>query len=91
MSNLQEYIAGTDPTNALSYLKINAAAPPGATVNFSAVSNRTYSVLYSDSLRTGSWQRLADVVARATNHLEIIRDSGYTTNRFYRLVTPTQP
>ncbi|HUR44926.1 MAG TPA: hypothetical protein VMZ27_03540, partial [Candidatus Saccharimonadales bacterium] len=90
MSNLQEYIAGTDPTNSLSYLKINASAGPSANVSFAAVSNRTYSVLYSDSLPAGFWQTLAQVPARSTNHVEVIPDPGFSTNRFYRLVTPGQ-
>src|SRR6185503_17261826 len=43
MSNRAEYLAGTDPTNAASYLKIEPAILPGAAaVRMAAVSNRTY-------------------------------------------------
>jgi hypothetical protein len=38
-----------------------------------------------------SWPRLADIAARATNRTETVVDPAYTTNRFYRLVTPQQP
>src|SRR5207248_8819027 len=46
MSNLQEYLAGTDPTNALSYLKFDAVQLAGINpglvlLSFSAVSNKT--------------------------------------------------
>jgi hypothetical protein len=35
--------------------------------------------------------KLADVVAHATNRVELITDPAPATNRFYRLVTPRQP
>ena len=92
MSNWQEYIAGTDPTNALSYLKIDSlTAGASATLSFGAISNKTYTVQYSDALNLGLWLKLADVAARATNHIEVIADPGYSTNRFYRVATPRQP
>lgn len=92
MSNRAEYIAGTDPTNALSYLKIDPV-PGGtnATLTFGAVSNRTYSVQYTDALATGQWRTLMDVAARGTNRTEAVFDPGYTSNRFYRLATPQRP
>jgi hypothetical protein len=93
MSNLQEYIAGTDPLDGQSYLKVNvAAAPGGVQVWFAAVSNRTYTVQYNDSAAGGTWLRLKDVPARETNRVETVPDSGPgVTNRFYRLVTPVLP
>ena len=92
MLNWQEYIAGTDPTNALSYLKISSiAATGGATISFGAISNKTYTVLFSDTLGTGPWFRLTDVPARTTNGVEVIVDPAYTSKRFYRLATPQQP
>jgi hypothetical protein len=65
MNNLAEYIAGTDPTNSLSYLKIeNLSAGTGPTmIRFFAVSNHTYSVLYKNTLDAGAWSRLADTPA----------------------------
>ena len=92
MMNWQEYIAGTDPTNALSYLKIEdlTAGFGSATVEFLAVSNRTYTVEFADNLSVGSWSKLADVLARATNRLEKIVDPAVRPHRFYRLRTPRQ-
>jgi hypothetical protein len=92
MSNLAEYLAGTDPTNSLSYLKIDSiVAGGGATITFGAVSNKTYSIEYTDALRAGSWSRLTDLVARPTNRTETLVDPVFTTNRFYRVATPRRP
>jgi hypothetical protein len=91
MSNWQEYVAGTDPTDASSYLQINARGGTGATLSFGAVSNKTYTVQFTDVLREAPWSKLADVPADATNRTEVLLDPGYTSNRFYRIVTPRQP
>lgn len=92
MSNRAEFIAGTDPVNPASYLKIGSiTAKAGATLLFGAISNRTYSVQYSDAVGSGVWWKLADVVARTTNRVETVVDSAYATNRVYRLATPVLP
>ena len=92
LSNWQEYVAGTDPTDASSYLKVTVLAADGsASVAFGAVSNRTYTVQFTDGLGEGAWSKLADVGARATNRVEQIQDASHGTNRFYRVVTPRQP
>ena len=92
MTNEQEYIAGTDPTDARSYLRIEAlTGNADATLTFGAVSNRTYAVQYTETLGAGFWSKLVDLPARATNRVEVVRDPGSTANRYYRLVTPRQP
>jgi hypothetical protein len=94
MSNRAEYIAGTNPTNALSYLKVDhlSSASGAATLRFLAVSNRTYTVLYCDALQASAWLRLSNVLARTTNRVEVITDpNAGNGRRFYRLVTPVQP
>lgn len=92
MNNRAEYVAGTDPTNSLSYLKIEENVVTGsATVLFSAVSNRTYSVQYTDALGTQPWQKLFDVAGRATNFVAELPDPDWRPQRFYRAVTPWQP
>ncbi len=92
MRNVDEYRAGTDPANAASYLRVDANALSGqATVQVSAVSNRTYTVQYSDSLNTGQWRKLGDIFARVTNRVETFVHPGNNTNRFYRVLLPLQP
>jgi len=92
-SNHDEFVAGTDPTNALSFLSLDLSATvgSGATLQFGAISNRTYSVLYSDTLLPNAWSKLADVFAHTNNRVASFFDPTWTTNRFYRAVTPARP
>jgi len=91
--NGQEYIAGTDPLDLASCLKVNRVTlgTGDAAIEFLAVSNHTYTVQFTDGLQPASWQRLADVPARSTNRTETVTDAGVSANRFYRLVTPRSP
>jgi hypothetical protein len=93
-TNLQEYLAGTDPLDPLSYLKIDTATVAGSTVavHFTAVAGKTYSVLYRNSLATGTWLKLADVAAQPGTGPVTVNDPAIGgTSRFYRLVTPEVP
>ena len=89
LNNRAEYLAGTDPTSDLSYLRIEQG-PGATTVSVAAVSNRTYTVQYTDALAPGVWNRLGDIVARPNNRVESFTDPGWNTNRFYRVVLPRQ-
>jgi hypothetical protein len=96
LSNEAEYIAGTDPTDPLSLLRIE---PPtlsgtGAMLRFVAVSNRTYALQARSALDEGAWTRVAEVAAVATNRTVTVLDPlppGLSTQRVYRLVTPVIP
>ena len=89
VSNRNEYLAGTDPRSTNSFLRIDSIVPgAGATLRFGAISNRTYTVQYSDGLAATNWLRLVDVLARTTNHLQTIVDAAPGTNRSYRITTP---
>jgi hypothetical protein len=94
MSDFQEYLAGTDPNDASSYLRIEwiSSGLGGTTLAFNALSNRTYSVQFKSSLNATAWLSLTNVSERATNRRETVTDSGVGIgSRFYRLVTPQQP
>jgi hypothetical protein len=96
LTNWQEYLAGTDPTNVLSYLRLERITVPGqsnvAWLEFYAAANRTYSLLYADSLPAAAWSKLTDVVAGANSRLAIVMDpSPASVRRFYRLVAPKRP
>lgn len=93
MSNSQEFLAGTDPQDPQSRLKLDAKISSVGSVNleFLAVSNHTYSVVYKDSLNDMLWSKFLDVPFRDTNWNSIIQDVTGGTNRFYRLVTPMLP
>ena len=92
VSNLAEYLAGSDPADTSSFLKLNLSTLAGQPqLSFAAASNKTYSVQYSDGLAPGPWQKLVDVFARTNNRVEAFPDPAPATNRFYRIVTPRQP
>ncbi|HXJ58495.1 MAG TPA: immunoglobulin domain-containing protein, partial [Verrucomicrobiae bacterium] len=91
--NWQEYIAGTDPTDPQSYLRLESLTPVGTVLTFEAVSNLTYAIEYTDGLAVGSrWLRLADIPARPSSGPVQVSDAHpHPTNRLYRLVTPRRP
>jgi hypothetical protein len=91
LSNRQEYLAGTDPRDALSYLKVEGLTVGSglATLEFRAVSNKTYSILWKPSLDSGSWSVLTNLPASLTNRLERVTDpTPDVVRRLYRLATP---
>ena len=93
MTNLQEYLSGTDPHDAASYLKIDqlTALPGQRLLSFLAISNHSYTVVYQDTPDAGAWLKLVDIPARSTNRMEVVADSAPAIgSRFYRLVTPAQ-
>ena len=92
MSNSQEYIAGTDPGNSASYLKVEqlTADAGGAAISFVSQANKTYTVQCKDAI-AADWQRLADITAGTHGRITTVTDPSPLTNRFYRLVTPRMP
>jgi hypothetical protein len=93
LKNLDEYLAGTNPTNALSRLALSFA-PPAANefaIQFSAVSNKSYTVQHRTSFSTGSWLRLQDFAPVVTNRTIAISNTLADPMQFYRVVTPIAP
>jgi hypothetical protein len=98
LTNLEEYRAGTNPRDAQDFLKIESIesemAVNGTTrVSFLAVSNRTYTIEYRDSLLPGAWSRHTDITSATTNRMVQLIDSppAVVTKRYYRLATPRLP
>ncbi len=93
LTNLEEYLAGTDPHSAQSALKLAATSqtPGSVSLQFLAVSNRSYSVLYRNALSDPNWLTLTNVTAQFTNQAIDIPQDAATATRFYRLVTPALP
>ena len=84
-SNLEEFIAVTEPTNALSYFQIDSIAFDGSSrVAFQSYTGRTYSVLYATNLINASWEDLGSGV-QGTNGLMTITDPDDAEHRMYRL------
>jgi hypothetical protein len=92
VSNYREYLAGTDPLDPASYFRVDEEIENGiTTVMFSASSNKTYTVEFTDNLSLGQWTKLDDLVAYSTNHVRRLVDPGANQNRFYRLISPRRP
>jgi hypothetical protein len=87
-SNLQEYLAGTDPNNAASVLKItyytrNVISPNYTTLAWNSVNSRCYAVQTVPSLVGGSW---TDDINLPILGLSSVGFSDYDpTNEFYRI------
>ena len=93
LSNRQEYLAGTNPRDSNSFLRVKSISAnlntPAALLDFNAASNKTYTVLYNDALESPSWGKLLDVESEVTNRLMQVSDpSPNAISRFYKLVTP---
>ena len=89
MTTLAEYIAGTDPNDGQSYLKVEKLSlGAGANVEFIARSNRTYTVESTDDLRSGIWIPVQHVSATSNAGPVSVADPNFTPTRFYRLATP---
>ncbi len=97
MSNLQEYLAGTNPLDSQSSLKLRAQGMNPSTGRpqfaFTATAGVGYTLLFSDNLGSGVWTKLRDFPDDPTTRTILVNDPGAANSpaRFYRLVTPIQP
>ena len=93
-NNLQEYIAGTNPRDAASRLALEVLSSDSATplrLRFTAMTGKSYSVQFNDSLGMDRWRTFSDVGPAPTNRIVETLDSGPIDGpaaRFYRVVTP---
>ncbi len=84
-TNLEEWIADTNPTNALSWFRLESiAAGPPASVRFLSSSNRQYTLLSSTNLT--AWTNVAgqvDVPGNGTTHS--LADTNAAPYQFYKV------
>ncbi|MFN0067317.1 MAG: lamin tail domain-containing protein, partial [Limisphaerales bacterium] len=93
VSNALEYLSGTLPRDAASFLRVDIARDgTGTRLFFRAVAGRSYTLLYRDLAPGGRWRRLYDVPAAGVNRDLGVPDptAGSLTERYYRLVTPAR-
>jgi hypothetical protein len=95
LSNLQEYLAGTNPRDAASALRFESVTVQsgGVALIFKAVAGKSYTVQYRDSFTGGAWATWRDVTPQPTNGPVEVVDAPVTnvTGRYYRLATPAFP
>jgi hypothetical protein len=95
LTNFEEYLSNTNPssnTDRLALQTINSQ--PGMVVmKFMAHSNRTYSVLWRNSVENGNWSNLVNIAAQSTSRVVSVTNTvpAGSASRFYRLLTPKAP
>lgn len=90
LSNLEEYQAGTHPLDDQSVLRLQIAVNGGETIlGFVAESNKSYSLLWKESVDAGAWAKLADIAATPSQRtITTIDPLPFGTTRIYQVVTP---
>jgi hypothetical protein len=84
-TDLQEFVAGTDPRQASSALRIEVTLTRDAVLlSFPSVSGKTYRVEAANTV-TGPWDLIADELAGTGATLRASDTSGNTNTRFYRV------
>jgi hypothetical protein len=89
VDNLHEFLAGTDPANSNSFLRLDAftQAGTGRELSWSAAPYRTYDIEVSTNLMAGGWMRLGTVTNLAMADTVMFDDTSTTFPpvRFYRI------
>jgi hypothetical protein len=93
MTDGDEFRSGTNPTNALSVLKVIFTETNANVWSFVAQTNLSYSVQWRSNLSEALWANLTNLFP--SNQVRTITvDSGTAppgTERYFRVVTPLAP
>jgi hypothetical protein len=93
MSNRDEYIAGTNPTNALSLLNIVLTATNAHVLQFVAQTNVSYSVQWRTNLSSILWNTLTNITAGSQVRTVQVDSAAAPASdqQYFRVVTPIVP
>ena len=89
MNNYQEFIAGTDPKDPRSRLRVFALTQSGgsALLNFESLLGNRYGVQYRDNLTLGNWNSLSTNVWGRTDSTSLTdTNAAGHPRRFYRVL-----
>ena len=93
MNNRDEYLSGTNPTNALSVLKIVLSATNATELSFVAQTNLSYTVQWRTNLVLSAWSNLTSIIAQPL--VRTIQVNTVTApagaERYLRIITPQAP
>ena len=87
-SNLQEYTAGTSPTNSFDALRIQSIVSAGSNfvISFSSVSGHKYRLENTGDLVTGIWTTVTNNISGTGSSVPLTAFGGATQpKRFYRV------
>ena len=87
MNNRAEYVAGTNPTNALSLLKVQSVnyTQSGTTVTWQSVPGKSYQVSRRLDYSAATWQNAGAPVTAAGATAQYFDATATSGNRFYRV------
>ncbi|HWQ90076.1 MAG TPA: lamin tail domain-containing protein, partial [Clostridia bacterium] len=89
-TNFQEWLAGTNPWDAASFLYLQAiTAGSNMLLQFQAAPERSYTILTAPVPDAAIWFGVTNVSAAATNRLITVPQPAEAA-AFYRLITPAQ-
>jgi hypothetical protein len=93
MINRDEYVAGTNPTNALSLLKLTMSITNAYVLEFVAQSNLAYTIQYRTNLASATWSNLLNIGAQSqvrTTQVDV-PNLPAAWEHYYRVMTPPAP
>jgi Tol biopolymer transport system component len=88
-TDLQEFLAGTDPTNSGSILRVLTLTPlggGGTRVIWAAAPGKRYQVQFKDSLSDAGWTDLPGVAIAGGTTAAMMDGEGLGNRRFYRVI-----
>jgi glycosidase len=83
-ANLEEYLAGTDPRNAASLLRITELVGAGRVISWSSVPGRNYQVFATTNV-AAAFQPLSSVVTAFTTPMSYTNPAPVRAREFYRV------
>jgi hypothetical protein len=87
-TNYQEFVAGTNPLDPASALRITSTAQSESEVDlaFDSILGKTYQIEYNDFFPINSWTALGGTVAGTGANVQVLDPSGASrTTRLYRV------
>jgi hypothetical protein len=88
MSNHDEYVAGTNPTNELSVLKLIQTGPDSTVLQFVAETNTVYTLQTRTNLSAAVWSPVTNIFATTQQRTIQIPVVTPPKEGYYRVVTP---
>lgn len=93
-TNLQEFLAGTNPRQAASVFAFTRVTKEsnGVRLHFHGVAGRTYSLQSRDFSSPGTWQTVTNLPAmESTGEQSLLLPESSGSGQFFRLITPATP
>jgi len=87
MNNRDEYLSGTNPTNALSVLTLDLTPTNSSVLQFTAQSNISYMILMKTNLNS-DWNNVSNVAPQNAPRSIRFPDGSTNSQRYYRVLVP---